>query len=133
MQSWIFPFLPAIGRAIPASTVLSLFFVPSHYPESSISAVQEWSAAVNSLQKQQKQREPFEERAGEAPWTAVSSDPDLNLGARFCCRLAAGAAIGDSRYNHLLRRRKPEALTGWPLIAAAVMLVRYRNRRRAAA
>jgi hypothetical protein len=44
--------LPAIGRAIS----LPLFFVPSHYPESSISVVQQWSAAVNFLQKQQKQR-----------------------------------------------------------------------------
>jgi hypothetical protein len=56
MQSRIFPFLPAVGRAIPASTVLPLFFVPSHYPESSISAAEERSAAVNFLQKQQKQR-----------------------------------------------------------------------------
>jgi hypothetical protein len=60
-------------------------------------------------------------------------DSNLNLKAKFCCRFAAGAAIGDSPFNHLLRPRQPRAPTGWPSIAVAVMVVRFQSRRGAAA
>ena len=58
---------------------------------------------------------------------------NFNLKEKFCCRFAAGATIGNSRYNHLLHRWQPRASTGWPSIAVAIMLFRYWSRRRAAA
>jgi hypothetical protein len=132
MQPPIFSSLSTSGRGCAASVVVPLFLASPCRPESSISAAEEWSAADNLLQKQLKQREPFEERAVGALLTAMGRDPNLNLKAKFCCRFA-GAAIIDRPFNHLLRRRQPKASTGWPSIAAVVMLVRYRNWRRAAA
>jgi hypothetical protein len=115
-----------------ASAVAPLFFVPPPQPKSSISAGEEWSAADNFLQKQQKQRRLVEE-AGKALMPTVTSDRNYNLKAKLRCKFAADSAIGDKRFNRLLLRRQLMAPSGWLSIAAAGMLVGYRNWRRAAA
>jgi hypothetical protein len=117
---------PGIGHA-------PLFFVRSHHPESSISAVPEGYPAVNFLQKQQKQRRRFKQTANRAFRTAVELEPDYNLREISRCRFAAGAAIADNLLNHLLQRRQLVTPSGWPSIAAIAMLLRYRNWRKAAA
>jgi hypothetical protein len=132
MQPQTFSFLPTSRRGCAASAVVPLFFASPYRPESSISAAEKWSAADNLLQKQLKQREPFEERAVGALLTTMGPEPKLNLKTKFCCKFA-GAAIIDSPFNHLLRRRQPKASAGWPSIAAAVKVVRYQSRKRAAA
>ena|SRR5215475_14687956 len=49
MQSRMF-LLSAIGPAVPAATILLLFFIPPRRLSAKIPAVDEWSAAVNFLQ-----------------------------------------------------------------------------------
>src|SRR5215469_17442767 len=132
MQSQIFACFSTSGQTNRASAVAPLFFVPPPHPKSSISAGEEWSAADNFLQKQQKQRRIVEE-AGKALMPTVTSDTDHNLKARFRCKFAADSATGDNRFNRSLLRRQVMAPSGWLSIAAASMLVGYRNWRRAAA
>jgi len=112
--------------------LLPLFFVPPPHPKSSISAGEEWSAADNFLQKQQKQRRIVEE-AGKALMPIVTSDTDYNFKESLRCKFAADSASGDNRFNHSLLRRQLMAASGWLSIAAVGMLVGYRNWRRAAA
>jgi hypothetical protein len=133
MQPSIFSFLPTSGQGSPASDVVPLFFPSSHHRQSNFSAAKEWSAADNFLQKQQKQRRPQGEDAGEALMATVMPDVNYNLKAKFSCRFAADGAVGDNGCDHLLHQGQPTAPAGWLSIAAAVMLVRHRNLRRAAA
>ena len=55
---------------------------------------------------------PFEERVGEAPWTALDSDPDFDLRVRFAVdqlRIQPWAIAGTTIY---CSAGKPEAVTG---------------------
>jgi hypothetical protein len=119
--------------ALSRQTILPLFLVRLYHSESSISAAEEWHPAVFSCKNSKNSEPSLEEEGGEALVPAAIPASDFNPEMNFCCKFAADAAMADNRLNHLLRRRQLVTPSGWPSIAAIVMLLRYRNWRRAAA
>src|SRR5262249_14504335 len=122
-----------IGPAVPAATILPLFFVLPRRLNAKIPAVEEWFAAVNFLQKRQKQREQSKQRANGVVRNGVRPEQNYNLKEKLRWRFAADAPMADNRLNPLLHLWQLLAPSGWSSIAAMVMLVGYRNWRKVAA